>query len=100
MAAQTIAVRVGENTIIQVESTASDSGEEEIAHRIPSFDGFTDALSKIAVSVRSGLAHVQPSRAVVEFGVDVSMESGQLTAMMVKGSGAAHVTVTLEWDAQ
>jgi hypothetical protein len=99
MTGQTIAVSVGEGIVIQVEGAASDSGEEEIANRIPSFDGFTEALSKIAVSVRAGLAHVQPSRAVVEFGVDVSLESGQLTAMMVKGSGSAHVTVTLEWDA-
>jgi hypothetical protein len=93
------AVRLDEHTVIKVEG-ADAGGEEDIAHRIPGFDGFTEALSKIARSVRAGLEEVQPTRATVEFGVDVSMEAGQLTAMIVKGSGTAHVTVTLEWDTE
>jgi hypothetical protein len=98
VAADGIPVRIDDHVIIRVETPAGVGGEEEIAHRIPSFDGFTAALSKIATSVRSGIAHVAPTRAVIEFGVDVSMEAGQLTAMIVKGTGAAHLTVTLEWD--
>ncbi|UQU68187.1 hypothetical protein COUCH_18720 [Couchioplanes caeruleus] len=93
----TTSLRIDETTVIQVETPAG-AREEDIAHRIPAFDGFTEALSKIATSVRAGLDRVQPSRATVEFGLDVSMESGQATALIVKGTGSAHVTVTLEWD--
>lgn len=100
MAAGATPVRIDEHTVIQVEQPVTVGAEEEIAHRIPAFDGFTEALGKIATSVRAGLEQVQPTRAVVEFGVDVSLESGQLTAMIVKGAGAAHVTVTLEWDSK
>jgi hypothetical protein len=103
MAAGVTPVRIDEHTVIQVEQPVTVGAEEEIAHRIPAipaFDGFTEALGKIATSVRAGLEQVQPTRAVVEFGVDVSLESGQLTAMIVKGAGAAHVTVTLEWDSK
>ena len=93
----TTSLSIDGRTVIQVESPAV-AREEDIANRIPAFEGFTEALSKIATSVRAGLAEVEPSRATVEFGVDVSMEAGQATALIVKGTGAAHVTVTLEWD--
>jgi hypothetical protein len=98
MAADAVSVRIDEHTIIQVERPSTVGTEEEIAIRVPSFDGFTEAVGKIAMSVRAALKDVEPSRAVVEFGVDVGLESGQLTAMIVKGTGTAHVTVTLEWD--
>ncbi|MEU8662790.1 CU044_2847 family protein [Actinoplanes philippinensis] len=98
MAAEAIPVRLDGETVIKIDTVAGAGGEEDIAHRLPTFDGFAVALSKIAASVRSGLEQVQPARAVVEFGVDVSLEAGQLTAMIVKGSGTAHVTVTMEWD--
>jgi hypothetical protein len=65
-------VRIDDHTIIRIETPASAVREEEIAYQIPSFDGFTEALSKIATSVRSGLEHVRPTRATVEFGVDVA----------------------------
>jgi len=33
----------------------------------------------------------------VEFGLEVALESGQLTAVLVKGSAKANLKITLEW---
>jgi len=47
----------------------------------------------------AALARVKPDKAIVEFGVDVAVEGGGLTALLVKGKGTATLTVTLEWVA-
>jgi hypothetical protein len=39
-----------------------------------------------------------PSKATVTFGIDVAVEPGQLTAMLVKGGGNATLEITLEWE--
>jgi hypothetical protein len=41
---------------------------------------------------------VRPDRGTVEFGIDVGVESGALTALVVKGTGTATLKVTLEWE--
>jgi hypothetical protein len=62
---------------------------------------FADVLTPIeAIACEMGamLQRVAPSKASVEFGVEVGMEAGQLTALIVKGSGKANLKITLHWD--
>ncbi len=72
-------------------------GEADVARTIPSFDGVTQAIEGIADSLKGTLDRVKPRKASLEFGVEVAVESGQLTALLVKGSGTANLKVTLEW---
>jgi hypothetical protein len=46
------------------------------------------------------LQKVKPSKATVEFGVEISAESGNLTTLIVKGGGKVHLNITLEWSGQ
>ncbi len=41
---------------------------------------------------------VGPSKGSVEFGVEVGVEAGQLTALIVKGSGTANLKIALHWE--
>ena len=63
----------------------------------PSFSGVTNAIEGIADSVTQALKKVEPQHATVAFNVEVSIEAGELTALIAKGSGTASITVTLEW---
>jgi len=74
--------------------------EEDVASssRIYSFDRIRDALEGVASEVVTALARVKPQRATVEFGIDIAVESGQLTALLVKGTGTTTLKVTLEWE--
>ena len=72
-------------------------GQEEVAFTIPSFKGVTDAIESIAASIVTTLEKVKPKKASVEFGIEVALESGQLTALLVKGSGTSNLKITLEW---
>lgn len=82
--------------IIQLEATVL-GGEEDVAVSIPSIDGLTDAIEGVSVAVLEGLKRIKPRKATVEFGIEVALESGKLTALLVKGSGNASIKVTLEW---
>jgi Na+/H+-translocating membrane pyrophosphatase len=91
-----IKVELTNGTIIHVQVTAL-GGEEEVAFILPAFKGVTDAIEGIAESVVTTLQKVKPHKASVEFGLEVALESGQLTALLVKGSGSSNLKITLEW---
>lgn len=83
-------------TIVHIQATTL-GGEEEVAFTLPSFKGITDAIEGIAESVVTTLQKVKPRKASVEFGLEIALEAGQLTALLVKGSGTSNLTITLEW---
>jgi hypothetical protein len=47
--------------------------------------------------VMAALTNAQPDHASVEFGIDVTVESGALTGLLARGSGTATLKVTLSW---
>jgi hypothetical protein len=50
--------------------------------------------------VAAPLKKARPKKATVKFGMEMAIEAGQLTAVIVKGSGKANLEITLEWEAQ
>ncbi len=56
-----------------------------------------DSIGAIAAAMSAAIARVAPDEAEVEFGVDVGLESGQLTSLLVKGTGNATLKVRLLW---
>ncbi len=84
-------------TIIHIQATAL-GGDEEVAFAVPSFKHVTDAIEGIAESIVTTLQKVKPHKASVEFGLEVALEAGQLTALLVKGSGTSNLKITLEWS--
>lgn len=77
--------------------TAILGGKEEVSFTLPDFNEVTHVLEGIAESVVTGLKKVKPQKASIEFGLEAALESGQLTALLVKGTGTANLKVTLEW---
>jgi hypothetical protein len=61
------------------------------------FESITNAIEGIAETVVTTLKKVNPRSASVEFGLEIGLESGQLTALLVKGTGTANLKITLEW---
>ncbi len=64
-----------------------------------SFDGVTNSIEAIADRVTAALERAKPDKAVVEFGIDVGVESGGLTGLLATGTGSATLKITLEWEA-
>lgn len=82
---------------IHIETTILD-GEEEVGFTLPTFKEVTDVIEGIAESVVTSLEKVKPQKASVEFGLEVALESGRLTALLVKGSSTVNLKITLEWE--
>ncbi len=92
-----VPVKLPSGLTVQVDATVIGS-EEDVALKVPGIEGLCEAIEGLSASIIASLKKVQPRKATVEFGMEVALESGQLTALLVKGSGAASVRVTLEWE--
>jgi Trypsin-co-occurring domain 1 len=56
------------------------------------------AIEGLAGWISSSVELLKPSKASVEFGIEIGTEAGQLTALLVKGHGKANLKITLEWS--
>ncbi|MFC8507595.1 CU044_2847 family protein [Streptomyces sp. NPDC057411] len=65
---------------------------------LPDLSGVTTALASFAGQLGDALHRAAPDRAVVEFGCQLGLDAGRLTALVVQGSASANLRVTLEWD--
>jgi Trypsin-co-occurring domain 1 len=96
MQSEPIVVELDTGRRVLVEATLR--GEEQVSVGLPKFRGLADSITEIAKSIVTGIEAIRPDSAEIEFGVDATLESGELTALLVKGSGTANVKVTLRWE--
>lgn len=94
-----VEAKLANGASIYIEAT-NLGGEANVARTIPSFEGVTNAVAGIATSLKETLQQVQFRKASLEFGLEVGIESGQLTALLVKGTGTANLKITVEWGEQ
>jgi hypothetical protein len=55
-------------------------------------------LEGMSLAVKPALTKAAPDKVSVEFGLELAIKSGALTAMLVGGEGNASLMVTLEWQ--
>lgn len=90
-----ISVQLPNETTVKVEVV--QTGREDVAFGPQSFREVTNILEGIAEAISSTIQKVKPHKATVKFGLEMALESGQLTAVIVKGSGKGNLEITLEW---
>jgi len=76
---------------------AHGGGDEDVAFGALSFDGVAKTIEGLAAAIDGALKQAKPKKAKVELGLELAVKSGQLTALLVEGSGKADLTITLEW---
>ncbi|MFI6025880.1 CU044_2847 family protein [Amycolatopsis magusensis] len=90
----------GQQVFLEARPVGDD--EEEVASRAFAFPEFTASLTALTQSVTDavldGFERAKPSKLTMEFGCEVGVESGKLTAILVKGTGKANIKVTMEWS--
>jgi hypothetical protein len=95
---QVITADVGENRRIRIEARSTGSAEADVGiGKVLSFQGVVDSIEAVSASVARAIDRAKPDGASVEFGVDVGVESGELTSLLVKGTGTATLKITLSW---
>ena len=97
---QIIPVELSDGTVVKVEATPI--GEQRVAFRSRPFSEATTAIQslthEIADTLQSINQEIKPDKFSVKMGLEVAIESGQLTALIVKGSGKANLEITMEWN--
>jgi hypothetical protein len=84
-----------------IDENAGETGEVlqgEVSGVLDQLQDVKQAIEGISQTLKSSLDQAKPSKASVQFGIELGYESGQLTAMIVKGQGKANLSITLEWD--
>jgi hypothetical protein len=101
----TVPVEVdGQKILVSVGPTGARIGsgpaeEQEIGWRAPRLESVLDSLTAVAQAMGTRLRQTGASKATVEFGCDVSLDTGQLLAVIGKASSKSAWKVTLEWTA-
>jgi Trypsin-co-occurring domain 1 len=93
-----VKVDMGEGRIVAVEARNFSPEQPVGIADVLKFDGVTKSIEAVADRMTAAFDRVKPDRASVEFGIDIGVESGTLTGLVVKGTGNATLTVTLEWQ--
>jgi Trypsin-co-occurring domain 1 len=91
-----IPVQLEDGTVITVEATPI--GEQQVAIPTIPFKDIKASIISVSKEISDALSQVQPSKASVKFGFEVAFKEGELTALLVKGSGKANLEITLEWS--
>jgi hypothetical protein len=95
-----IPVSLPNGQTIRVEATAlgDDDGLERPNLTVHTFDAVIGAIEGVAGAVQAALEKVRPKKTTVELGLEVGLEAGQLTALLVKGTGKANLKISLTWE--
>jgi hypothetical protein len=97
---QVVKTTLPNGAIMHVEAARLGSLEQDVAFdpsKAIDFAGVSRSLEGISEAIVCSLQKVKPRKATVEFGLEIGLESGQLTALIVKGSGTANLNISLEW---
>ncbi|BAY74107.1 Trypsin-co-occurring domain-containing protein [Nostoc sp. DSM 114161] len=94
-----ISFELSDGRIIKVEVTPI--GEQPVSDETRVFKQATEIIKSIAEDVAGTLKDisetVKPDKFSVKLGLQIGVESGQLTALIVKGTGTANLEITMEW---
>ena len=93
-----VLVTLEDNTPIYVEVQQAGGGREDVANRSLPFEDVSSALEGIVKAVAKPINAAMPTKASVEFGLEIEVHNGHLIAALVRSTGTANLKITLEWE--
>ncbi|MBH8574289.1 hypothetical protein I8752_14930 [Nostocaceae cyanobacterium CENA369] len=90
-----IPVELADGTNIKVEATAID--DRKVSVQAQHFHQVTAVVESLSKDIAQAIQNVKPNKASVKFGIEIGIESGKLTPLLVKGTSTANFEITLEW---
>jgi len=99
---KTVPLMLPNGVEIRVQANAPDDEEADVSYsdftEALRLDDLQGAIEGIAQMVKEAMDKIAPSKASVEFAIELSIESGKLTALWVKGAGKANLKIAMEWS--
>lgn len=95
-----IPIELSDGTIIKVEATPI--GEQQVSFQSFPFKEVTSVIKSASQDIATVLQEIsvtaKPDKLSIKLGFEIAVESGQLTALIVKGAGKANLEVSMEWN--
>jgi Trypsin-co-occurring domain 1 len=91
-----IPVKITETLTVMVEARAL-GGEEDVSNKLLSFEPVTEAIEAIANQIGSTVEKIKPDKVTIEFGLEISVKSGQLVTLLVNGEQKGNLKISMEW---
>ena len=85
----TVPVQLPNGATVKFEVT--QTGREDVSFDSKQFQPVADAIEGVVQMIATPIQKARPKKATVKFGMELAIESGQLTAIVVKGSGKANL---------
>ena len=95
---EVVKVKLPDGYLLKFE-TSQPRGEQDIGDfdKIIKSEEIAKTIEGTVKILQGTFEQIKPDKASVKFGLKVAIESGQLAALIVKGSGEGNLEVTLEW---
>ena len=93
----TVPLELADGQIIHAEAVLLDD-EEPVSTISGKLSELMPVLQSIADCLMKALSAVSPDKTTVEFGMQIALESGKLTSLLVSGTGKANIKIVLEWN--
>ncbi|USR90632.1 hypothetical protein NEA10_17645 [Phormidium yuhuli AB48] len=91
-----VPVNLEDGSTVYVEATLI--GEQPISFKKHPFKDVTNAIKMISSELTETLETIKPQKASVKFGLEIGIQSGKITTLIVQGSSKANVEITLHWE--
>lgn len=93
-----VSMKLEDGSIVKVRASALRGSEDVMdLKKILQFSEVAETIENTARTVLSTIEKVGPNKASVEFGVEVSIESSGVTALLANGSGKGNLKIILKW---
>ncbi|GAA4238536.1 hypothetical protein GCM10022254_54900 [Actinomadura meridiana] len=94
-----IALPNGQTMLASVTRTDQGGGPQDVGLGQPrSFEAVTETLQGVGAAIMGALDELRPSRASVEFGLELALKGGKLVSVFVDSGTKASLKVVLEWE--
>ena len=109
---ETIPVQLDNGIVVKIATSITDELEkidgadsdeyedEDISFGYPSFKSVKETIVGLSNEIVETFKKVKPSKAAVEFGLELTSDKQSLWATIVPISSKVHLKVTLEWPSQ
>jgi Trypsin-co-occurring domain 1 len=88
---------LADGSSLHIEATPLSEEEDVVSLKSYCLKPLTNVIEQLSISLLESIKKAKPRKATVEFNFEIATEAGELTALLVKGSGKASIKVTLEW---
>lgn len=92
-------IKLANDIIIHIETQENEKGQRQnVVNKAYTFDKVKEQIGAFSEELHKSLVAIKPSSLKIEFGCELTLEAGNVIALITKGSVKSNLKITLEWS--